>query len=142
MTPGAEKLYKFLTQDPPSRERESFEDFRVRRLRRLRLQKLLISSFPKEFERLDVYIHNQRIKAVKGDKEGMVGGSITTFTGRERLATAMLVPIRQQLRQESPLDQMASVLGDEEEPLPVEKPLKALQWLKTSRWAELDPKPV
>lgn len=136
-------LYNFLTHDPEPRHGgvlgcETSEHYHRRRIRRLKLQRLLIRSFPREFQALDEYVfEKQRVKVgrVTSDagpdlKNELVAAHISTFTGRDRLVASMIMPIRQRLGKEPP-----------PEP-PKNDELKALRWVKGGRWAELDRPPV
>lgn len=118
-------LYNFLTRDPEPRGCEDSRDYHKRRIRRLRVQRLIIQSFPREFQALDEAIfRGEHRKVGSGDKDGLVAASISTFTGRDRLVAAMLVPIRERTGRLAPPENK-----DE---------LKALRWVKGGRWAELD----
>lgn len=118
------RLYQFLTLDPDYIPGEPRGQFYRRVNRRRAIQRLIIRSFPREFQRLDERLYNEAINKAKGDKDRLVDGAIGTFTGRERLAGAMLNPIRTNLEKKS---------------LPPEDPneLKALKWIKSKRFQPL-----
>ncbi len=113
------RLYEFLTRDPDYRPGEPRNLFYARVNRRRALQRLLIRSFPREFQRLDERLFNAAINKAEGDKDRLVEGAIGTFTGRTRLARAMVSDWRVQPTPEDPNE------------------LKALEWLKSSRFQPL-----
>ena len=113
------RLYQFLTRDPDYRPGEPRGLFYKRVNRRRAIQRLIIRSFPREFQRLDERLYNEAISVAKGDKDALVSGVISTFTGRERLARAMIADWRVQPSPEEP-DQ-----------------LKALEWIKATRFQPL-----
>ena len=119
------RLYQFLTRDPDYIPGEPRGRFYQRVNRRRALQRLIIRSFPQEFQRLDEKLFNEAIHKAKGDKNGIVDGAIGTFTGRERLARAMANPIR------------VNIEGEQTPPPEDPNKLKALEWLESSRFQPL-----
>ncbi len=117
-------LYHFLTTDPDPLPDETRSEFFKRVNKRRAIQRLIIRSFPREFQLLDEKLFNESMRKAGGDKLKIVSGGIGTFTGRERLAGAMVAPIRQNLGRS---------------PKPPEDPnqLKALEWIKTRRFQPL-----
>lgn len=111
-------LYNFLTRDPDYIPGEPRGRFYKRVNRRRALQRLIIRSFPREFQRLDERLFNEAMHKANG-KDGIVAGAIGTFTGRERLAGAMSLPLRERGKPKSPEDP---------------EKLKALDWLKSARF--------
>jgi hypothetical protein len=110
------RIYHFLTHDPDYRPGEPRNLFYRRVNRRRAIQRLLIRSFPIEFQRLDERLYNEAVHKAKGDKDSLVSGVIATFTGRERLARAMAGNLRDRLHPED------------------SNKLKALEWVKGSRY--------
>lgn len=115
-------LYNFLTTDPEVDPKENLASYYKRVSKRRAIQRLIIRSFPREFQQLDERLFNESMHRAAGDKNGIIAGGIATFTGRERLARAMVNPIRTNL-----------------EGLPPNDPneLKALEWIKLRRYQPL-----
>jgi hypothetical protein len=114
-------LYEFLTTDPDPRGNETQEEYYKRRIRRLKLQRLLIRSFPEEFQALDEAVFHKRFaEADKDDKDERVAAALSTYTGRDKFATAM------HGRHGIP---MVEVVYDGP---------KALTWIRQGRFRELD----
>jgi hypothetical protein len=118
------KLYDFLTHDPNPRGWENGYQYHVRCNRRRAIQRLIIRSFPREFQRLDESVLREALHKLAGEgKNGIVAANVSTFTGRDRLAHAMTTPLRERYGKDAPV-----VDPDE---------MKALRWLKSEKYQSL-----
>ncbi len=119
------RLYHFLTTDPDYRPGENMGDF-FKRVNKRRAIQRIIRSFPREFQLLDEKLFSDSMRKAGGDKLEIVSGGIGTFTGRERLASAMVAPIRENANPS---------------PKPPTDPniLKALEWVKSRKYQPIEP---
>ena len=85
-------LYNYLTRDPDYIPGEPRGRFFRRVNRRRAIQRLLIRSFPREFQALDESLFNKAMHKAGGEKNSIVSGAIETFTGSGSISNVSIDP--------------------------------------------------